>query len=79
MMRDDHPDGDVCRIIAYTRCMSLPTNRVRVVLLTQAIGPLDYRLPDAMVAGPGCVVMVPLGPRKLPGVIWDDDVLAMRR
>ncbi|WP_295489964.1 primosomal protein N' [Sphingorhabdus sp. EL138] len=54
--------------------MSLPTNRVRVVLLTQAIGPLDYRLPDDMTAGPGCVVMVPLGPRKLPGVIWDDDV-----
>ena len=76
MMRDDHPDGDVRRIIAYTRCMSLPINRVRVVLLTQAIGPLDYRLPDAMVAGPGCVVMVPLGPRKLPGVIWDDDVFS---
>ncbi|WP_397592336.1 primosomal protein N' [Sphingorhabdus sp.] len=54
--------------------MSLPTNRVRVVLLTQAIGPLDYRLPDDMIAGPGSVVMVPLGPRKLPGVIWDDDV-----
>ncbi len=76
MMRDDHPDGDVRRFIAYTRCMSLPTNRVRVVLLTQAIGPLDYRLPDAMVAGPGCVVMVPLGPRKLPGVIWDDYVFS---
>ena len=74
MMRDDHPDGDVRRIIAYTRVMSLPTNRVRVVLLTQAIGPLDYRLPDGMIAGPGSVVMVPLGPRKLPGVIWDDDV-----
>jgi primosomal protein N' (replication factor Y) len=74
MMRDDHPDGDVRRIIAYTRVMSLPTNRVRVVLLTQAIGPLDYRLPDDMIAGPGSVVMVPLGPRKLPGVIWDDDV-----
>ncbi|MBJ7388295.1 MAG: primosomal protein N', partial [Sphingomonadaceae bacterium] len=54
--------------------MSLPNNRVRVVLLTQAIGPLDYRLPDDMIAGPGSVVMVPLGPRKLPGVIWDDDV-----
>ena len=74
MKRDDHPDGDVRRIIAYTRVMSLPTNRVRVVLLTQAIGPLDYRLPDDMIAGPGSVVMVPLGPRKLPGVIWDDDV-----
>ncbi|WP_333568388.1 primosomal protein N' [Sphingorhabdus sp.] len=54
--------------------MSLPNNRVRIVLLTQAIGPLDYRLPDDMVAEPGSVVMVPLGPRKLPGVIWDDDV-----
>ena len=54
--------------------MNPPTNRVRVVLLTQAIGPLDYRLPAGMEAGPGCVVMVPLGPRKLPGVIWDDDV-----
>ena len=74
MVRDDHPDGDVARIIAYTRVMSLPTNRVRVVLLTQAIGPFDYRLPDDMIAGPGCVVMVPLGPRKLPGVIWEDDV-----
>ena len=74
MVRDDHPDGDVRCIIAYTRLMSLPNNRVRVVLLTQAIGPLDYRLPDDMIAGPGSVVMVPLGPRKLPGVIWDDDV-----
>ncbi|MFN7719760.1 MAG: hypothetical protein ACK5OG_12750, partial [Sphingomonadaceae bacterium] len=74
MVREDHPDGDVRCIIAYTRLMSLPTNRVRVVLLTQAIGPLDYRLPDDMIAGPGSVVMVPLGPRKLPGVIWDDDV-----
>lgn len=74
MLRDHHPDGDVRRIIAYTRVMILPTNRVRVVLLTQAIGPLDYRLPDGMIAGPGSVVMVPLGPRKLPGVIWDDDV-----
>ena len=54
--------------------MSPPINRVRVVLLTQAIGPLDYRLPAYMHAGPGTVVMVPLGPRKLPGVIWDDDV-----
>jgi primosomal protein N' (replication factor Y) len=74
MLRDHHPDGDDRCIIAYTRVMSLPTNRVRVVLLTQAIGPLDYRLPDDMTAGPGSVVMVPLGPRKLPGVIWDDDV-----
>lgn len=54
--------------------MNPPLKRVRVVLLTQAIGPLDYRLPDDMNAKPGCVVMVPLGPRKLPGVIWDEDI-----
>jgi primosomal protein N' (replication factor Y) (superfamily II helicase) len=46
--------------------------RVRIVLLTQVIGPLDYRLPDWMEAGPGSVVVVPLGPRKLVGIIWDD-------
>jgi primosomal protein N' (replication factor Y) (superfamily II helicase) len=47
-------------------------NRVRVVLLTQVIGPLDYRLPAGMVAEAGSIVMVPLGPRKLLGVVWDD-------
>jgi primosomal protein N' (replication factor Y) (superfamily II helicase) len=48
--------------------------RVRVVLMTQVIGPLDYRLPEWMEAGPGSVVVVPLGPRKMLGVIWDDGV-----
>ena len=47
-------------------------NRVRVVLLTQAIGPLDYRLPAGMAAEAGSIVIVPLGPRKLLGVVWDE-------
>ena len=50
--------------------------RVRVVLLTQVIGPLDYRLLEGMDAPPGSIVMVPLGPRKLPGVVWDDGVFS---
>ena len=50
----------------------LSGNRVRVVLLTQVIGPLDYRLPAAMMAEAGSIVVVPLGPRKLLGVAWDD-------
>lgn len=54
--------------------MNQPINRVRVILLTQAIGPLDYRLPDGVHAEPGSVVIVPLGPRKLAGVVWDDGV-----
>jgi primosomal protein N' (replication factor Y) (superfamily II helicase) len=51
-------------------------NRIRVILLTQAIGPLDYRLPEGMDAAPGSVVVVPLGPRRMVGVIWDDGVFA---
>jgi primosomal protein N' (replication factor Y) (superfamily II helicase) len=57
--------------------MNRPTpqgKRVRVVLMTKAIGPLDYRVPDWMDARPGCVVIVPLGPRKMLGVIWDESV-----
>lgn len=48
--------------------------RVRVILLTQVIGPLDYRLPDWMAAEVGSIVLVPLGPRKMVGVIWDEGV-----
>ena len=58
----------------YIHAMNQPINRVRVILLTQAIGPLDYRLPDGVHAEPGSVVIVPLGPRKLAGVVWDEGV-----
>jgi primosomal protein N' (replication factor Y) (superfamily II helicase) len=60
----------------YIHQMNQPINRVRVVLLTQAIGPLDYRLPEGVHAEPGSVVIVPLGPRKLAGVVWDDEVFS---
>jgi primosomal protein N' (replication factor Y) (superfamily II helicase) len=46
--------------------------RVRVILLTQVIGPLDYRLPSGMAAEAGSIVIVPLGPRKILGVVWDE-------
>ena len=46
-------------------------NRVRVLLLNAALGPLDYRVPDGMQVEPGSIVMAPLGPRKLPGVVWE--------
>jgi primosomal protein N' (replication factor Y) (superfamily II helicase) len=49
-------------------------NRVRVILLTQAIGPLDYKLPAGVQAPPGSIVVVPLGPRKMLGVVWDEDI-----
>ena len=50
--------------------------RVRVVLLTQAVGPLDYRVPAGVDAPPGTVVIVPLGPRQLVGVVWDEGAFA---
>jgi primosomal protein N' (replication factor Y) (superfamily II helicase) len=46
----------------------------RVILLTQALGPLDYRVPDNMDVGPGSVVIVPLGPRRMMGVVWDQGI-----
>ena len=46
-------------------------NRVRVLLLNAALGPLDYRVPEGMQVEYGSIVMVPLGPRKIPGVVWE--------
>lgn len=51
-------------------------HRVRVILLTQAVGPFDYRLPFGMAAEAGSIVVVPLGPRKLLGVVWDDGIFS---
>jgi primosomal protein N' (replication factor Y) len=49
--------------------------RARVVTLNSALGPLDYRVPDAMHVEPGSVVVAPLGPRQLLGVAWEADRL----
>ena len=46
--------------------------RARTLLLTAALGPLDYRIPHGTEAGLGSVVIAPLGPRRLGGVIWED-------
>jgi primosomal protein N' (replication factor Y) len=50
-------------------------NRARVVLLNAAIGPLDYRVPDGMAVEPGSIVLAPLGPRQLTGVVWEPERL----
>ncbi|MEO1045159.1 MAG: primosomal protein N' [Pseudomonadota bacterium] len=47
--------------------------RVRVVLLTTVIGPLDYAMPPGMELTPGDIVTVPLGPRQLTGIVWEAD------
>jgi primosomal protein N' (replication factor Y) len=47
-------------------------NRARVLLLTAALGPLDYRVPGGTDAPLGSVVVAPLGPRRMGGVVWED-------
>ena len=53
----------------------MPLPRARVVTLNAALGPLDYRVPDGMTLKPGSVVIAPLGPRQLVGVVWETDRL----
>ena len=49
--------------------------RARVVTMNAALGPLDYRVPDGMAVEPGSIVVAPLGPRQLLGVVWEAERL----
>jgi primosomal protein N' (replication factor Y) (superfamily II helicase) len=49
--------------------------RARVLLLNPALGPLDYRVPHGMTVEPGSVVLVPLGPRQMIGVVWEEQYM----
>ena len=49
--------------------------RVRILHTNPALGPLDYRVPHGMAAEPGSVVRVPLGPREMVGVVWEEAAL----
>ncbi len=46
-------------------------NRVRVLLFNAALGPLDYSVPAGMDLPAGSVVQVPLGPRRIDGIVWE--------
>src|SRR3546814_10458954 len=48
-------------------------NRARVLLLNPALGPLDYRVDREHAVEPGSIVLAPLGPRQLTGVVWEAD------
>jgi primosomal protein N' (replication factor Y) len=50
-------------------------NRARIVPLNAALGPLDYRVPEGLHVEPGAVVVAPLGPRQMLGVVWDPERL----
>ncbi|MCW6531521.1 primosomal protein N' [Sphingomonas sp. MMSM20] len=48
-------------------------SRARVLVLNSALGPLDYRVPHGMTVEPGSIVVAPLGPRQLVGVVWEPE------
>src|SRR3546814_3777036 len=50
-------------------------SRVRVIVLQQGLGPLDYATPGGRRLEPGQIVQVPLGPRLITGVVWEADCL----
>ena len=50
--------------------------RARVIVMNSALGPLDYRVPHGMSVEPGSIVVAPLGPRQLLGVVWEPERLA---
>jgi len=49
--------------------------RVRLLVFNAALGPLDYRVPESMAAEPGSVVIAPLGPRQILGIVWEPERL----
>ena len=49
------------------------SSRARVLVLNSALGPLDYRVPHGMEVAPGSIVVAPLGPRQLTGVVWEPE------
>ncbi|MDQ8757296.1 primosomal protein N' [Sphingosinicella sp. LHD-64] len=50
-------------------------SRARLIVLNSALGPLDYRVPQGMTVAPGSIVVAPLGPRQLIGVVWEPERL----
>ena len=50
-------------------------DRVRLVIFNAALGALDYRVPEGMEVEPGSVVVAPLGPRQIVGIVWEPERL----
>ncbi|MEA3011887.1 MAG: hypothetical protein QOD42_432 [Sphingomonadales bacterium] len=50
-------------------------SRARLIVMNAALGPLDYRVPHGMSVAPGSVVVAPLGPRQMIGVVWEAERL----
>ncbi|MFM5893953.1 MAG: primosomal protein N' [Novosphingobium sp.] len=51
-------------------------NRVRLLVFNPVLSVLDYRLPDGMATEFGSLVIAPLGPRHVLGIVWEKERLA---
>ncbi|PEQ13338.1 primosomal protein N' [Novosphingobium sp. PC22D] len=52
--------------------------RVRLLVFNAALGALDYRVPDGMTVEYGSVVVAPLGPRQILGIVWESERLGAK-
>ena len=51
-------------------------NRVRLLVFNSVLSVLDYRLPEDMAIEFGALVIAPLGPRQVLGIVWEKERLA---
>jgi primosomal protein N' (replication factor Y) len=51
-------------------------NRVRLLVFNPVLSVLDYRLPAGMATEFGQLVIAPLGPRQVLGIVWEPERLA---
>jgi primosomal protein N' (replication factor Y) len=49
--------------------------RVRLLVFNAVLGVLDYRKPEGMAVELGSVVIAPLGPRQILGIVWEAERL----
>lgn len=49
--------------------------RVRLLVFNAVLGVLDYRVPGQMAIEFGSVVIAPLGPRQITGIVWEAERL----
>ena len=50
-------------------------NRARLLVFNAVLHVLDYRVPEGMAIEFGSVVVAPLGPRQVLGIVWEPDRL----
>jgi len=64
-----------CRGARLSPILQCSMNRVRIIIFNAALGHLDYKVPAGMQVEHGSVVVAPLGPRQVTGIVWEEDRL----